>query len=224
VILRMDQRKIRDGGECLRVSMRGGERAMPVAWKGKKVKGHLGFEEQKWLLDAVGAMLPIGRSILLAADRFSGPSALIRGGQTPGWPSRLRLQDKRILRPPGGEIPTGEAAQANRTAVLQAACNESGVTTPMGMLPEQGHQEAWMIARSEPPSQGRILADGRRGGSEGLFSDFPASGLGLTQTQRQPADRSERLILVLTIARSWAVSPGRQPTPQRATPKKRPEA
>jgi hypothetical protein len=70
VILMMDQSKIRDGFECLMVSMRVGERAIPVAWKVKKGKGNLGFEEQKLLLDAVCARMPIGLSILLAADRF----------------------------------------------------------------------------------------------------------------------------------------------------------
>jgi hypothetical protein len=69
VIRRRDQRKIRAGWECLRVSMRGGERALPVAWKVKKGKGHLGCEEQKWRLDAVGALRPRGLSLLLAADR-----------------------------------------------------------------------------------------------------------------------------------------------------------
>jgi DDE family transposase len=224
VILMMDQSKIRDGFECLMVSMRVGERAIPVAWKVKKVKGNLGFEEQKLLLDAVCAMMPIGLSILLAADRFYGTSALIRWCQTHGWQYRIRLKDNLILRHQGGEITTGEAAQANMTAVLNAAFNESGVTTHIGILQEQGHKEAWIIALSEPPFKGRILDYGMRWGIECLFSDFKSRGFGITKTQLQHADRIERLILVLTIALYWAVSTGMQPTPQRATQKKRPEA
>jgi hypothetical protein len=125
VILMMDQSKIRDGLECLMVSMRVGERAIPVAWRVKEVKGNLGFEEQKLLLEAVYAMMPIGLSILLAADRFYGASALIRGCQAHGWQSRIRRKDNLILRQQGGEITTGEAAKANRAAVLNATCNES---------------------------------------------------------------------------------------------------
>jgi Transposase DDE domain len=224
VILMMDQSKIRDGFECLMVSMRVGERAIPVAWKVKKVKGNLGFEEQKLLLDAVCAMMPIGLSILLAADRFYGTSALIRGCQTHGWQYRIRLKDNLILRHQGGEITTGEAAKANMTAVLNAAFNESGVTPHIGILQEQGHKEAWIIALSEPPSKGRILDYGMRWGIEGMFSDFKSRGFGITKTQLQHAGRIERLILVLTIALYWAVSTGMQPTLQRATQKKRPEA
>jgi hypothetical protein len=116
------------------------------------------------------------------------------------------------------------ATKANRAAVLNATCNESGVTTQMGILQEQGHKEAWMIALSAPPSKGRILDDGMRWGREGLFSDFKSRGFGISKTQLPQADRIERLSLVLTSALYWAVSTGMPPTPQRATPQKRPEA
>jgi hypothetical protein len=56
IVLPIDQSKISDGFECLMVSLRVGERAIPVAWKGKKTSGGIGFEEQKSLLEAVFAM------------------------------------------------------------------------------------------------------------------------------------------------------------------------
>jgi len=68
IVLMMDQSKISEGFECLMVSMRVGERAIPVAWKVKEVKGNIGFDEQKPLLDTVYAMMPEGANILLAGD------------------------------------------------------------------------------------------------------------------------------------------------------------
>jgi hypothetical protein len=70
IVLPLDQSKIRDGFECLMVSLRVGERAIPVAWKVKATSGGIGFEEQKLLLEALFAMLPPAISVLLTGDRF----------------------------------------------------------------------------------------------------------------------------------------------------------
>ena len=58
IVLPLDQSKISDGSECLMVSRRVGERAIPVAWKGKETSGGIGFEEQNPLLEAVFARMP----------------------------------------------------------------------------------------------------------------------------------------------------------------------
>src|SRR4051812_38950437 len=60
IVLPMDQSKISDGFECLMVSIRTGERALPVAWKVKETSGGIGFDVQEPLLNAVHAMLPEG--------------------------------------------------------------------------------------------------------------------------------------------------------------------
>jgi Transposase DDE domain len=211
VILMMDQSKISDGFECLMVSMRVGERAVPVAWKVKEVKGNIGFDEQHPLLEAVFAMMPEGINILLAADRFYGTAMLIGWCQQHGWEYRIRLKDNLILLHEGGQITTGEAAKASMSAIHNAALNESGVITHIGILHETGHKEAWIIAMSELPTKGRVLDYGMRWGIEPMFSDFKSRGFGITQTQLQHADRIERLILVLTIALYWAASTGMQP-------------
>lgn len=70
VILPLDQSKIADGFECLMLSLRTGERALPVAWKVKETNGGLGFAVQKALLDAAFAMMPAGVAVLLLGDRF----------------------------------------------------------------------------------------------------------------------------------------------------------
>jgi DDE family transposase len=222
VILPLDQSKTADGFECLMLSLRTGERALPVVWKVKETKGAIGFEEQKALLEAAFAMLPEGGAVLLLGDRFYGTPALIRWCQEHGWSYRLRLRDNLILRHEGGELTTGEAVQAGLTALLNAELNESGVTTHIGILQEKGYSEPWIIAMSEPPSKGRVLDYGMRWGIEPLFSDFKSRGFGITKTQLQHADRIERLILVLTIALYWAASTGMQPKASCYTQKNKP--
>ncbi len=223
IILMMDQSKIAEGFECLMVSMRVGERAIPVAWKVKGVKGNIGFEEQKPLLDAVVAMMPEGANILLAGDRFYGTAALINWCRKVGWNYRLRLKDNLILHHDGGEITTGEAAKAKITSLLNVTLNETGVETHIGILHEEGHKEPWIIAMSDRPSKGHVLDYGMRWGIEPMFSDFKSRGFGITKTQLKHADRIERLILVLTVALYWAASTGMAPpsSPPKHTQKKR---
>jgi hypothetical protein len=221
VILMMDQSKISDGFECLMVSMRVGERAIPVAWTVKKTSGGTGFDVQKPLLDEVLAMMPQGANILLAGDRFYGTAALIKWCQKQGWNYRIRLRDNLILRHDGGQITTGEAAKAGLTALMNAELNETKVRTHIGILHEKGRKEAWIIAMHDAPSKDRVLDYGMRWGIEPMFSDFKSRGFGITKTQLQHADRIERLILVLTLALYWAASTGMQPKPIRQTQKKK---
>jgi Transposase DDE domain len=70
IALSMDQSKISDGLECLMLSIRTGERALPAAWKGKETSAGIGFDLQEPLLNAVHAMIPEGLPVLLAGDRF----------------------------------------------------------------------------------------------------------------------------------------------------------
>ena len=210
-VLMMDQSKISDGFECLMVSLRVGERAIPVAWRVKQTQGGIGFSEQEPLLDAVAAMIPQGVSILLAADRFYGTSSLIRWCQNRGWKYRIRLKKDLILLHQGGEITTGDAARAGIAALTDARLNESGVLTHIGILHENGHKEPWVIAMDEVPSKGRVLDYGMRWGIEPMFSDFKSRGFSITKTQLRHADRIERLLLILTVALYWAVSTGMAP-------------
>jgi Transposase DDE domain len=224
IVLPMDQSKISAGFECLMLSIRTGERALPLAWKVKETSGGIGFDVQEPLLNAVHAMLPEGIPVLLAADRFYGTAALIRWCQEHGWGYRLRLKDNLILRHEGGEITTGEAAQTGITRLLNAELNESGVKTHIGILHEKNHKEPWVIAMSEPPSKGRVLDYGMRWGIEPMFSDFKSRGFGITKTQLKHANRIERMILVLTLALFGAASAGMQPRTIKHTPKKKKEA
>lgn len=211
IVLMLDQSKISDGFECLMISLRIGERAIPVAWKVSATSGPIGFEEQKPLLDRVKAMIPEGVSILLSADRFYGTSAMISWCQKAKWQYRIRLKSNLILEHQGGEITTGQAASLKMTHLENATFNNTTVKTHIGIVHETGHREPWIIAMDCPPSKYKTLDYGMRWGIECLFSDFKSRGFSITNTHLVHTDRIERLILVLTIALYWAVSTGMQP-------------
>jgi hypothetical protein len=211
IILMLDQSKISDGFECLMVSLRVGERAIPVAWRVFATSGAIGFEDQKPLLDRVKDMIPEGIPILLSADRFYGTSAMINWCQQAGWQYRIRLKSNLILDHEGGEITTGQAVSLKMTLLENATFNNTNIKTHIGILHEAGHPEPWIIAMDCLPSKYKILDYGMRWGIECLFSDFKSRGFSVTKTHLVHADRIERLILVLTIALYWAVSTGMQP-------------
>ncbi|GHU12836.1 hypothetical protein FACS189449_07250 [Alphaproteobacteria bacterium] len=85
VILMMDQSQIKDDLQCLMISARFGERAIPILWKVVKTKGNIGFEEQEELLNKVKAMIPPGVEVLLSADRFYGTKSFVEWCQKAGW-------------------------------------------------------------------------------------------------------------------------------------------
>lgn len=220
IVLMLDQSKLSDGFECLMVSLRVGERAIPVAWRVFKTSGAIGFEDQKPLLDRVKDMIPEGALVLLSADRFYGTSTLIGWCQQAGWQYRIRLKSNLILEHEGGEITTGGAASLNITRLENATFNKTKIKTHIGILQETGHTEPWIIAMDCLPTKYRTLDYGMRWGIECLFSDFKSRGFSVTKTHLQHADRIERMILVLTIALYWAVSTGMQPKPQAKVTKK----
>ena len=181
VILMLDQSKISAGFECLMVSLRIGDRAIPVAWRVIATEGPIGFDIQEPLLEDVARMVPEGVRILLAADRFYGTGKLISWCQQHHWEYRIRLKGNLTLRHEGGEIATGEAAQAGMNSLLNAQLGH--VTIHIGIIHEKQHPEPWMIAMNETPSRHKVLDYGMRWGIEAMFSDFKSRGFGMTQTQ-----------------------------------------
>jgi hypothetical protein len=220
VILMMDQSKISDGFECLMVSLRLGERAVPVLWRVVATAGAIGFDIQEQLLDAVMKMIPGGMRIMFAADRFYGTSALVGWCQKAGWSYRIRLKGNLIIHQGGGEITTGEAAKSGIKPLENACFNETNVVTNIGIIHEEGHKEPWIIAMDCRPSAAKTLDYSLRWGIGNLFSDLKSRGFGITKTQLKHCDRIERLMLVLAIATFWAVSTGMSPKPPPKSKKK----
>ena len=212
-ILMLDQSKISDGFECLMVSLKTGERAMPVAWKVVETKGAIGFDVQEELLNSVVDMIPNDASIFLAADRFYGTSALVNWCKKHKWQYRIRLKGNLIFQHETGDITGEEALKAGLHSLTEACFNNTDITTNIGIIweKENGHKEPWFIAMECNPSKYRTLDYGMRWGIECMFSDFKSRGFSITKTHLRHADRIERLILILSIALYWAVSTGMQP-------------
>ena len=70
LVLIIDQSKVNDAHHMVMVSLRVGERALPLAWRVKKTHGAIGFREQRDALATVAALLPEGVHPTLMGDRF----------------------------------------------------------------------------------------------------------------------------------------------------------
>jgi len=210
VVLMLDQSKIRTEFECLMLSMRIGNRALPIAWKVVKTKGAIGFDVQKELLEQVAAMLPDGLKIILMADRFYGTSSLIELCQNYNWQYRIRLKGNMIFHCNRGQLTGNKAVSMGLKSLEDAKFNNSNVVTNVGILHENGHKEPWLIAMNCSPNEEKTRDYGKRWGIEAMFSDFKSRGFSITNTHLVHEERIERLILILAIALFWAVSTGMQ--------------
>ena len=221
-VLMLDQSKVGHGFECLMVSLRLGERAIPVAWRVKKTEGEMGFNEQEPLLKAVYELIPKGIKVLLAADRFYGTAALISLCQRFGWQYRIRLKGNlNLFHEEGWIINPLEAQKLGLEGLESVHLGEKGPAINVGILQEVDHPEPWFIAMDVKPSLSRTLDYGMRWGIEALFSDLKTRGFSVTKTQLHHADRIERLLLVLTVALYWAVSTGMMSRKIQTTSKKK---
>src|SRR5215217_2735268 len=103
LVVIIDQSKINDTHQMVMVSLRVGERALPLAWRVKKTHGAIGFREQRDALATVAALLPEGVRPTLMGDRFYGSPALIAWCRDHGWGWRLRCKQDLLVFDNGGE-------------------------------------------------------------------------------------------------------------------------
>ena len=204
----LDQTKASDRHQVLMVSVRWGERALPLAWRVEETEGAIGFATQKELLDGVAGWLPADQAVILLADRFYGTPAMIRWCRERGWDYRLRLKNTLIARWGARRTTTGALASSGSHYFENVALTGQRVTTNLGIIGDPGHAEPWIIAMSAKPGYLTTLGYAARWGIEPLFSDFKSRGFGLEQTHLQYPDRLARLILVMALALYWAVSTG----------------
>jgi hypothetical protein len=88
----LDQTTASDRHQILMLSVRWGERALPLAWRVEETAGAIGFATQQEVLAVVAGWLPADLGVVLLADRFYGTPAMIRWCQEQGWDYRLRLK------------------------------------------------------------------------------------------------------------------------------------
>jgi|SRR3989338_117230 len=132
-VLMLDQSKVGKGFECLMVSLRFGERAIPVAWRAKKTEGEMGFDEQEPLLKAVYKIIPKDVKVMLAADRFYGTAALISLCQRLGWQYRIRLKGNlNLFHQEGWVMTLHEAKKMNLKGLEEVRLGEKGPLINVG--------------------------------------------------------------------------------------------
>jgi hypothetical protein len=204
----LDQSKLSDRHQVLMLSVRWGDRALPLAWRVEQTEGAIGFSTQQDLLDAVRTWLPAEAGVVLYADRFYGTPELIRLCRDRGWDYRLRLKGNLIARIGSHKTSTGELATSGGNYFEAVALTGKRVSTNIGIIHDPGHTEPWIIAMSATPGYLTTLDYGKRWGIEPMFSDFKSRGFGIQQTHIHYPDRVERLILVMALALYWAVSIG----------------
>lgn len=219
IVAMIDQSQVNDAHQMLMVSLRVGQRALPLAWHMKKTRGAIGFCEQKCVLETVAALLPEGARVTLMGDRFYGSPALIKWCREHGWGWRLRCkQDLLVFDENGGETTLAECFARGEHMLTNVALTEKRALTNIAMLHEDGHAEPWIIALSDPPTQWRAYDYGLRWGIEAMVSDYKTRGFNLEDSHIERTDRLDRLVLGLSLALYWAVSTGMWDAMENKTP------
>jgi hypothetical protein len=208
VVLILDQSKVSARHRMLVLSVRVGERALPLAWRVRETRGGIGSAEQRQLVTLVAAWLPAGSRVVPMGDRFYGTPELISLCGRLGWDYRLRLKGDLLVTVEGGETTTGECAARGERLLPDVGPTARRVLTNIAIVHEPGHPEPWIIAMGGTPTVHRAFDYGLRWGIEAMFSDFKSRGFGLEDSQLRHPDRLARLILVMALALHWAVSTG----------------
>jgi hypothetical protein len=210
IVISLDQTCVNDTHGIAMMSVRVGERALPLCWTVKACKGNLPVKEYTPLLAWLKTMIPYQAKVLVLADRFFGTPELIRCCQQYDFAYRIRLKGNLNLVHEEGEMRVDEMPRLSPQGLCGAKLAGSEVETNVGFIHETGHPEPWFIAMNATPSRTTVLDYGLRWGIETLFSDYKSRGFGLESTHLQRPDRLSRLILVLSIGLYWATANGRQ--------------
>ena len=87
----LDKSNMSDRHQARLLALRHGQRALPLAWRVETIRGAIGFDPLRALLDAVAPWMPANANVFLTDDRFYGTAELISLCQGPDWSFRLRL-------------------------------------------------------------------------------------------------------------------------------------
>ena len=108
LIICLDQTAIGDNHAIAMVSVRVGERGLPLLWKTKPIKGNIETACYIKMLKTLADLVPQSAQVIVMADRFFNAGQIIATCKPFGWGWRLRLKQNRILTQDGGEITARE--------------------------------------------------------------------------------------------------------------------
>lgn len=212
ILLSMDQTDLGDRFAVLMISVRRGDRSLPLVWRIEEGEANIGFAGQQGLLEEVRAWLPAGAAVMLLADRFYPSVALFEWLLATGWQYRLRLKGNLLVDVGCAGIgTTGELAAGVRERYeAKARLFEAGIPMAIGVLHEPGHPEPWIIAMDCPPNRAAVRDYGARWAIEPMFSDFKSRGFRLEDTKLEAPKRLDCLILIMALAMYWCVQAGQE--------------
>lgn len=230
ILLSLDQTDLGDRMAVLMLTVRLGDRSLPLAWLAEAGAANIGFPKQKVLLDKVREWIPAGADVMLLADRFYPSVDLFQWLKAQGWHYRLRLKGNLLVDTGhGDETTTGHLAQQSTESYWPNVrlFGVGEVMTNIGILHDEGHPEPWIIAMDCPPTRSAVLDYSSRWAIEPTFSDFKSRGFQLEDSQLKQPARLERLILIMALAMHWCVRVGyhdavQRPTPLEKKPKSKP--
>lgn len=208
IILLIDQTTAGNGDEILMLSLRFGNRALPLFWHVKKTKGNIGFAEQKKVLDQVLSILPKKTKVVLLGDRFYGTGNLVDYCNKKDWDYRFRLKGNTRIQILNENIAADEIAHREEKFIQNAFLASSGCPINLGFINESGHPKPWIIVMKSSANYYTTLDYGMRWSIESMFSDFKSRGFGLEDTQLRYSERVSRLILIMSLAIYFAVTTG----------------
>jgi hypothetical protein len=208
LIISMDQTSLDSGRAIATMSARVGERALPLFWCVKKTKGNIPIKDYLPLLERLKLCAPDGVKVMILADRFFGSPELVAACQRHGFAYRIRLKGNLTLIHQGGELSVDAMARLKLDGLVDVDLCNSGVITHIGYVHDKGHPEPWFIAMDAVPSRTTTLDYGLRWSIEPMFADFKSRGFRFQDTHLQRPERISRLLLVLTIAMTWATANG----------------
>jgi len=120
----------------------------------------------------------------------------------------IRLKDNLALTHQGGEPSVDDRARLNLHGLIDVDLCNSGVITNMGYVHDKDHAEPWFIAMDTAPSHATALDYGLRWSIEPMFADFKSRGFRFQDTHLQRSERISPMLLVLTLALTWATANG----------------
>ena len=208
LIISMDQTSLDAGRAIAMMSARVGERALPLFWQVRNTKGNIPIKDYLPLLERLKLCVPDGIKVMILADRFFGSPELVAACQRHGFSYRIRLKGNLTLAHQGGELSVDDMARLNLPDLNDVDLCNSGVITNIGYIHDKGHPEPWFIAMDAVPSRTTTLDYGLRWSIEPMFADFKSRGFRFQDTHLQRPERISRLLLVLTIAMTWATANG----------------
>src|SRR5215213_1787453 len=106
----LDQTKASDHHQILMLSVRWGERALPLAWRVAETEGAIGFATQQELLEVVAGWLSVGQAVILLANRCYGTPEMVWWCGGRGGDYRLRLKGNLVARLGATRTTTGAFA------------------------------------------------------------------------------------------------------------------